>query len=44
MKYILGQNRNQVEFVTQSLDETIDRDNEVRLIDVFVGSLTQINQ
>lgn len=39
MKYILGQNRNQVEFVTQSLDETIERDNEVRLIDVFVDSL-----
>ena len=39
MKYILGKNRNQVEFVTQSLDETIDRDNEVRLIDAFVDSL-----
>ncbi len=36
MKYIIGQNRNQVEFVTQSLDESIDQDNEVRLIDAFV--------
>jgi len=39
MKYIIGQNRSQVEFVTQSLDETIGQDNEVRLIDAFVDSL-----
>ena len=39
MKYISGQDRNQVEFVIQSLDETIGPDNEVRLIDAFVESL-----
>jgi len=39
MKYILGQDRNQVEFIIQSMDETVDPENEVRLIDAFVDSL-----
>ncbi len=37
MKYIVGKNRNQVEFY--SLEELIEQDNEVRLIDLFVDSL-----
>ncbi|MCZ2248215.1 MAG: transposase, partial [Bacteroidia bacterium] len=37
MKYIIGKNRNQVEFY--SLEELIEQDNEVRLIDLFVDSL-----
>lgn len=39
MKYIIGKNRNQVAFITQSLDETIELDNEARVIDAFVNSL-----
>lgn len=39
MKFIKGKNRQQVEIYTRSLDETIEKDNEVRLIDLFVDSL-----
>ena len=39
MKYIKGQNREQTYLFPVSLDSTIDSNNEVRLIDVFVGSL-----
>ena len=39
MKFITGKNRQQVEIYTRSLDETIDQDNEVRLIDLFADSL-----
>ncbi|MCB0537374.1 MAG: IS1182 family transposase, partial [Bacteroidetes bacterium] len=38
MKFIKGKDRNQTEFFC--LDQTIEQDNEVRLIDLFVGSLT----
>jgi transposase len=38
MKFIKGKDRNQTEFFC--LDQAIDQDNEVRLIDLFVGSLT----
>lgn len=37
MKYITGNNRNQLQFF--SLEEYIHQDNEVRLIDLFVDSL-----
>jgi len=39
MQFIRGVNRNQVSFYTQSLDDTIDQDNEVRLIDLFIESI-----
>lgn len=39
MKFLKGKDRSQVEIYTQSLDETIGADNEVRLIDAFVSSL-----
>ena len=39
MKFICGKNRQQIEFYTQCLDETISQDNEVRIIDLFVDSL-----
>ncbi len=38
MKFIQGKDRNQIAMF--SLDQAIDQDNEVRLIDLFVGSLT----
>lgn len=38
MKFITGKDRNQIEMF--SLNQVIDQDNEVRLIDLFVGSLT----
>lgn len=37
MKFIQGKDRNQITMF--SLDQAIDQDNEVRLIDLFVGSL-----
>jgi len=37
MKYITGNNRNQMQFFT--LEEYIHQENEVRLIDLFVDSL-----
>jgi len=39
MKYIQGQNRSQTCLFPISLDDTIDPENEVRLIDLFVDSL-----
>ena len=39
MKYIQGQNRTQTHLFPISLDESIDKDNEVRLIDLFVDGL-----
>lgn len=38
MKYIIGSNRNQMEFFC--LEELIEQDNEIRLIDLFVDSLS----
>ena len=40
MKYIQGHNRNQFALFPVSLDESIDPDNEVRIIDLFVESLS----
>jgi hypothetical protein len=37
---IQGHNRNQINLFPVSLDESIDPDNEVRIIDLFVESLT----
>lgn len=39
MKYITGQDRQQISIFPVSLDASIDKDNEVRLIDLFVESL-----
>jgi len=39
MKYIIGQDRNQIPLFASSLEDAISQDNEVRLIDMFVGSL-----
>lgn len=39
MKFITGQSRHQVSLFPKSLEESIDPDNEVRLIDFFVDSL-----
>lgn len=39
MKYIQGNNRTQAYLFPVSLEESIDQNNEVRLIDLFVGSL-----
>ncbi len=39
MKYIQGQNRSQTYLFPVTLDNAISADNEVRLIDVFVGGL-----
>lgn len=43
MKYIQGQNRTQTQLFPISLDESIDTNNEVRLIDIFVDSLNLSN-
>jgi transposase len=40
MKFIQGHNRNQINLFPVSLDESIDPDNEVRIIDLFVDSLS----
>src|SRR4030067_3861117 len=40
MKFIQGQNRNQINLFPVSLDQSIDPDNEVRIIDLFVDSLS----
>jgi transposase len=40
MKFIHGHNRNQINLFPVSLDQSIDPDNEVRIIDLFVGSLS----
>jgi transposase len=39
MKFIKGQNRDQLQIFPVSIDEGIDQDNEVRIIDLFVESL-----
>jgi transposase len=39
MKFIIGQNRNQIPLFAFSIDQAIAQDNEVRLIDMFVDSL-----
>jgi transposase len=39
MKFIQGHNRNQINLFPVSLDQSIDPDNEVRMIDLFVESL-----
>ncbi len=40
MKFIHGLNRNQIHLFPVSLDESIDPGNEVRIIDLFVNSLS----
>jgi transposase len=40
MKFIQGQNRTQINLFPDSLDQSIDPDNEVRIIDLFVDSLS----
>jgi len=40
MKFIQGQNRTQINLFPVSLDHSIDPDNEVRIIDLFVDSLS----
>jgi transposase len=40
MKFIQGQNRNQVNLFPISLDQSIDPENEARIIDLFVESLS----
>lgn len=39
MKFIIGENREQMVLFASSLDDAISKDNEVRLIDAFVESL-----
>ena len=39
MKYIAGQDRNQIPLFAASIEQSIAKDNEVRLIDQFVNSL-----
>jgi len=39
LKYIKGQNREQISIFPISFDSSINQDNEVRLIDLFVESL-----
>ena len=43
MKFIQGQDRSQTHLFPVSIDQTIDHDNEVRLIDLFVDSLNLEN-
>ena len=40
MKFIQGHNRNQINIFPVSLDQPIDPNNEVRIIDIFVDSLS----
>ena len=40
MKFIQGQDRTQINLFPVSLDQTIDADNEVRITDLFVDSLS----
>ena len=40
MKFIQGNNRNQIHLFPVSLDESIDPGNEIRVIDLFVESLS----
>lgn len=39
MAYIVGKDRTQINIVTMSLDELIDKDNPVRVIDAYIDSL-----
>lgn len=39
MKFVQGKNRNQIALFPVSLEQSIDPDNEVRIIDLFVDSL-----
>ncbi|MEI6349431.1 MAG: IS1182 family transposase, partial [Bacteroidota bacterium] len=39
MKFINGTSRHQIEIYTRCLDETVEKDNEVRIIDLFVDSI-----
>jgi transposase len=39
VKYIQGQNRNQLVLIPESLDALIGKDNEVRMIDLFVDAI-----
>ncbi|MDO9256595.1 MAG: IS1182 family transposase [Bacteroidales bacterium] len=39
MKFITGQDRNQIPLFASSIEAAIDQDNEVRLIDMFVDSI-----
>jgi transposase len=40
MKFVQGQDRTQINLFPVSLDQTIDPENEVRVIDLFVDSLS----
>jgi len=40
MKFIQGQDRTQINLFPVSLDQSIDSENEVRIIDLFVDSLS----
>ncbi len=40
MRFIQGQSRDQINLFPVSLDRSIDPDNEVRIIDLFVESLS----
>ena len=40
MKFIQGHNRTQINLFPVSLDQSIDPDNEFRIIDLFVDSLS----
>ena len=40
MKFIKGDNRTQITLFPVSLEQAIDEDNEVRIIDLFVDSLS----
>lgn len=39
MKFVNGTNRHQIEIYIRCLDETDEKDNEVRIIDLFVDSI-----
>ena len=39
MKFINGTNINQLPFFVSSIDDSIGKDNEIRLIDLFVESI-----
>jgi transposase len=41
MKFIQGHNQNQINLFPVSLDQSIDSDNDVRIIDLFVKSLLE---
>jgi len=39
MKYIKGNDRNQIALIPTSIESALDQDSEVRLLDLFVDSL-----